>query len=126
MFQILQAQFDTLEADARQRFFVRLAQSTRKTMPTLTKQFDDEQLLSRICAAGDRAAIWGIETEQAIARFATLDLVAGPTFDQVVAVQRLLQLQGSSISLRLDALLEAVSAKYWDAAVRTTAGLLSR
>jgi hypothetical protein len=116
MIVINERQISTMLAGMRSQYLPKIEGYLRKNLPTQIGVLDDATLAETVHASMARAAAWGIEIEWDFCRFAYLDLIHGPRFDERCPwAARLLSKQGLSGTDRMD-LVESYHRNYLDGA----------
>ncbi len=84
-------QLDEIFSAQQAEFDRKLCNYFRTDHPEATAHYTDDQLLSTISAARERAASWGIETGEGIKKFILMVVLISPTFDEHPVVKRYLK-----------------------------------
>lgn len=116
---ISQRQLDQLDAVMEQRFLDRLTVFLSRRLP----ESAGPGLAERLRDSRRRAGRYGIDSPQALAQFACLDLLAGPDFDEIPDVRAYLSMTDILPEERLRALLDVLEDldRGWNAAAGSIA-----
>lgn len=110
MLKIRKEQMEVLDQSTRVDFHQHLVTFLRDELPEATAAFDDTALLEQILESERRAAVYGIESDAGIAQFVCLTFLAGPTFDEIPAVNAFLKEPGMDPEQKLEELVEYLAA----------------
>ena len=114
MLTIRQEQLDALADSMRQRLRGRICVLLREHHPGPASVYDDAALSAFVDGAIGHASGWGFTTERAIGDYVALALQLGPSFDQHVAVRRVLGDATVAVDERVAALFTRLSGAEWD------------
>lgn len=103
---IRKEQMSTLDNAGQANFHQRLLIFLREEMPEVTSEFTDDQLIERIVQSEGRASSYGISTELGVTQFVCLTFMAGPDFDEIPEVNRLLKDPGNDAEAVLEVLVD--------------------
>lgn len=101
MIEIRPEQYQSLAYDHRDRFHRDILRMLKESAPELESKKTDEELLATIEKAHRRANEMDITLKPDVARFAGLEVFAGPDFDRHPPVENYLYRQPGSISAKL-------------------------
>jgi hypothetical protein len=78
-------QMQILRADRRTRFEDRVAEHVKNAYPDVTFELDDQEIRSRVHAAVERAAAYGLRSEVDVVTYVDLSFDLGDGFESHVA-----------------------------------------
>lgn len=81
MFEIRPEHVQAFDETARENFSQRACAHLRKTLPSQTASYADEDLAARVRRDGERAVAYGLTWERSKVRFIEASLLLGPDFD---------------------------------------------
>jgi hypothetical protein len=84
-------QMDKITSARQAEYDRKLRAYFRTDHPEATAHYTDDQLLSTISAARERAPSWGIETGEGTKKFILMAVLISPTFDEHPDVKRYLK-----------------------------------
>lgn len=108
MWVIRQEQLEIFDAAAQEEFRRRVAAYLRKHLPQQTGAFDDQDFLVRIQEWQSCAAIYGVITERAIAKWCLLSMLAGKAFHEQPEVHQYLCEPQPDPATKIDTLVDAL------------------
>jgi hypothetical protein len=88
---IRREQMDEITSARQAEYDRKLRRYFRTDHPEATAHYTDEQLLSTISTARERAPSWGIETGEGTKKFILMAVLISPTFDEHPDVRRYLK-----------------------------------
>lgn len=92
--QIRDAQMKTLEEAVHRGFLARVGEIVRETLPQYSSRLTGDELIEAIRRLESRAAQMGVLSEQGIARWVCLGMVAGEKFDEIPEVRAFFNVPG--------------------------------
>ena len=95
----------------REQSFRGLLLDLRESAPSATAQFDDESLLSIIRQACDKAATYGVKSNEATTAFIKMAVFAGINFDDDPTIRRYLRTPDLDPDYKVKLLAELVTQK---------------